>query len=782
MIRRWTTSHPLRARLVVPMVLLVLLAAGGWATVNELTTRRQVAAMVDSRGRAAVQAIAARVLEQRRDKEVAAQLLADQHTLALLVAWADPVELAELLAPMQAKLGLQRVTVYAPNGTEILHMGPRQTGVDVAPLIQAARAGRTESAAAVTAQGLAEVAATPVLANGSVAGLLLVGSSLDGDELRRVSGSGSLELAIYRDGRMISTTVPDPDVVHALRSATPTSDGGVDLALDGSHYAPVAQHLPDGGLIVALVDVQPVLDAANQRNAILVVATAGVVLVLLIIGVALARDIARPLEAMVVTTRELERGDYRARVGRSSIRELDELGQAVNHLASDLQAKMAELSHQAFHDSLTQLPNRTLFMDRLEHALRRRTGAGLGVLFLDLDNFKWINDSLGHRAGDELLVAVAARLRQSVRSGDTVARLGGDEFTVLLEDVHRLDEVLAVAELLAKRLAAPFEVAGRQVFTTASIGISVTQARGDRRAEELVREADVAMYRAKTSGKAHAVVFDEVMSAETLERFEIELALRQAIEHHELRVVYQPVVDLASGQITRVEALLRWQHPEHGLISPTQFVPVAEETGLIVPIGQWVLETACRQVRVWQLQRRRSEAPLGLSVNLSPCQLQHPGLVDDVVAALQSSGLDAASLELEITEGALMRDPVATVVTLNELKSLGIRLAVDDFGTGYSSLSYLKGFPIDTLKIDRTFVCGLARDDQDTAIVRAVVALASALNLGVIAEGVEDAVQRDALIQLGCQQGQGYFFSRPELPHKLGQVLAGSSSTSLRAA
>jgi len=764
------------------MVLLILLAAGGWATINELSTRRQVATLVDSRGRAAVQAISARVLEQRRDKEVAAQLLADQHTLAILVAWADPVELAELLAPMQAKLGLQRVTVYAPDGTEILHMGPRQTGLDIAPLIHAARAGRTESAAAVTAQGLAEVAATPVLANGSVAGLLLVGSSLDGDELRQVSGTGSVGLAIFRDGRMISTTLADPDVVHALRSATPNSDGGVDLALDGFHYAAVAQPLPDGGLLLALVDTQPVLDAANQRDAILVVGTAGVVLVLLLIGAALARDIARPLEAMLATTRELERGDYRSRVARSSIRELDELGQAVNHLASDLQAKMAELSHQAFHDSLTQLPNRTLFMDRLEHALRRRASAGLAVLFLDLDNFKWINDSLGHRAGDELLVAVAARLRQSVRTGDTVARLGGDEFTVLLEDVHRLDDVVTLAEQLAERLSAPFEVAGRHVFTTASIGISLSQGRAERQAEELVREADVAMYRAKTGGKAHAVVFDEVMSAQTMERFELELALRHAIERHELRVEYQPVVDLVSGQIARVEALLRWQHPEHGLIPPTQFIPVAEETGLIVPIGQWVLETACRQVRVWQLQRRRSEPLLGLSVNLSPCQLQHPGLVDDIVAALQSSGLEAASLELEITEGALMRDPVATAVTLNELKLLGIQLAVDDFGTGYSSLSYLKGFPIDTLKIDRTFVCGLARDDQDTAIVRAVVALASALNLGVTAEGVEDAIQRDALVELGCQQGQGYYFARPQLPQDLGQMLASSSLAFLRAA
>ena len=447
---------------------------------------------------------------------------------------------------------------------------------------------------------------------------------------------------------------------------------------------------------------------------------------------------------------------------------------AVLHDVTDREVLESRLRHQSTHDPLTGLANRALLGLRFDEAAERHEL--VSVLYVDLDDFKKINDAHGHDVGDELLQVVARRLQGAVRSNDVVARLGGDEFCILVAgDAAAASEA---AHRMLESLRRPVHVRERQLSVSASIGVAT----GNGSSDDLLRRADVAMYRAKTNGKAHAVVFDEVMSAQTMARFELELALRNAIERHELRVAYQPMVDLASGQIARVEALLRWQHPEHGLIPPTQFIPVAEETGLIVPIGQWVLETACRQVRVWQLQRWRSEPLLGLSVNLSPCQLQHPGLVDDIVAALQSAGLEAASLELEITEGALMRDPVATAVTLNELKSLGIQLAVDDFGTGYSSLSYLKGFPIDTLKIDRTFVCGLARDDQDTAIVRAVVALASALNLGVTAEGVEDAIQRDALVELGCQQGQGYYFARPQLPQDLGQMLASSSLAFLRAA
>ena len=771
--------RPLRITLIGPIVLVILLAAGGWAIVNEVSTRHQAATLVDMQGRAVLDGISRRVAEQRQAKEVAAQLLADQHTLALLVAWADPVELAELLSPLQAKLDLQRVTVYAPNGTEILHMGPRQTGLDTAPLVRAAQQGRIESAAAVTAQGLAEVAATPVLANGAVAGLLVVGSTLDGDQLHLISGSANVELAVFRDGRMITTTASDRELVHALTSGTATPDGRVDLALGGSHYLPVAKALPDGGVIVALVDTRPVLETANQRNAILVIGTAGILLALLLVGMVLTADIARPLESMLAVTRELERGDYSRRVTRSAIRELNELGDAVNHLASDLQAKMAELRHQAFHDSLTGLPNRALFMDRLEHALLRRGDRSLAVMFLDLDNFKWINDSLGHRAGDELLVAVAGRVRDSVRSADTVARLGGDEFTVLLEDIGGAADAAAIAEHLAERLRVPFTIAGRQVFTTASIGISLGDVGSSRRAEELVREADVAMYRAKTGGKAQAVVFDEAMNVQTLERFELELGLRGALERGELRVVYQPVVDLATGRTVRVEALLRWEHPAQGVISPLQFIPLAEETGLLVPIGQFVLETACHDVRQWQLERDGSEPPIGLSVNISPCQLQHAGLVHDVAGALRRSGLDPACFELEITEGALMSDPQATAQTLCQLKALGIQLAVDDFGTGYSSLSYLKRFPIDRLKIDRSFVHGLAHDDQDTAIVRAVIALASALNLSVTAEGVEHEVQRDRLVELGCQQAQGFYFSRPQPVQDLGRTASAWFASSL---
>lgn len=415
--------------------------------------------------------------------------------------------------------------------------------------------------------------------------------------------------------------------------------------------------------------------------------------------------------------------------------------------------------HQALHDALTGLPNRALFTDRLQHALTqgRRRGTACGVIFLDLDRFKTVNDSLGHAAGDELLVAVARRVDESLRSADTAARLGGDEFAVLLEDLGGVEEAVLVAERIGGALSAPVVVQGREVFVKASVGIAVGRAG----ASELLRQADVAMYRAKAEGKGRARVFEEAMQAEVVERLELEGELLRAIERDEVDVHYQPVIALDGQTLAGFEALARWTHPVRGLVPPPQFIPLAEENGSIVALGRQILRRACRQAARW-LEEFPSSEPRIMSVNLSGRQLEDPNIVADVAAALADSGLPASALVLEITETVLMHDTEATIARLTALKALGVRLAVDDFGTGYSSLRYLRRFPIDILKMAKPFVDGLdAGDDEGRALARAIVELATSLKLACIAEGIEAGAQAAVLHELGCGLGQGFHFARP---------------------
>jgi diguanylate cyclase (GGDEF)-like protein/PAS domain S-box-containing protein len=438
----------------------------------------------------------------------------------------------------------------------------------------------------------------------------------------------------------------------------------------------------------------------------------------------------------------------------------------------------AQLVHQAFHDPLTGLPNRALFMDRLGQGLARtaRHGRRIAILFLDLDNFKVVNDSLGHKAGDQLLVAVADRLLACMRPGDTVARLGGDEFTLLLEYVADTQEPTRVAERISEKLEAPFNIEGHEVFVTTSIGISLG-ASGYDKPEDLLRNADVAMYEAKNKGRARHEVFNAGMDARARERLQLDAETRRAVSEGGLRVYYQPLVKLDTGKIAEVEALVRWEHPRRGLLSPDNFIPLAEETGLVVPIGQWVLEDACRQVRSWQ--EHNGARGLTLSVNLSPKQLQYPELVEDVSQILTRTGLDARYLQLEITERMVMDDAESNIAILRKLRDMGIRVALDDFGTGYSSLSYLKRFPVDVLKIDRSFVEGLGRVSEDTAIVRATIAFARSLGISVIAEGIETPEQLTYVRALGCDLGQGYYLSRPLPSDTAGELLSGGSLPSV---
>ncbi len=425
-----------------------------------------------------------------------------------------------------------------------------------------------------------------------------------------------------------------------------------------------------------------------------------------------------------------------------------------------------QLQHQAFHDSLTGLANRALFRDRVAHALARqaRSHGAVSVLFSDLDDFKTVNDSLGHDAGDQLLVAVAERLRAVMRPEDTIARFGGDEFAILLEETTE-DGTRRAAERILEALRSPFEFHGRQVVMHASIGAAIT-AGGDTEPDDLLRQADLAMYTAKTSGKGRFAFYEQHMHAAAVTRMELKADLEHAIEDHEFELYYQPIIDLRSGSVAGLEALVRWHHPERGLVLPTEFIPIAEETGLIVALGRWVIDAACAQLAAWG-RSGRPPGPLhehlSVWVNLSARQLQEPDFVETIAGALASSGIRPDRLTLEITESALMADLDQSAATLHRLRALGVRLAIDDFGTGYSSLSYLERLPVEVLKMDRSFTAAIGHGRDVPVLVRSIVKLGQTLHMEVLAEGIETAEQLARLRAIDCRLGQGFHFS-PALP------------------
>lgn len=435
-----------------------------------------------------------------------------------------------------------------------------------------------------------------------------------------------------------------------------------------------------------------------------------------------------------------------------------------------------ELRHQAFHDSLTGLANRGLFMDRLQHAMERQRGFGqpLAVLFVDLDDFKTVNDSLGHGEGDRLLISVAERLRAALRGGDTVARMGGDEFAVLVEDASDANAPLEVAGRLLACLQAPFEHDGKELYVRASVGVASWESNAET-AEDLIRNADMSMYTAKANGKNRVEVFEPGMHQAALARLALRGDLERAVDRHEFFLQYQPIVRLTDARVVGVEALLRWQHPQRGVVGPVDFIPVAEETGLIAPLGLWVLETATRQLVEWDKSKRTRG--LRMSINVSVRQVQRPQFVDEVRATFAATGLDPARVTLEFTESVIMRDTEKTLATLDALKAVGVRLSIDDFGTGYSSLSYLRRFPIDELKIDRSFVATMAKERGQLAVVRSVVRLGETLGLDTIAEGVEDDQQLASLRTLRTSLGQGFLFSRPVDAADIPALLAQPRST-----
>ncbi|HEV7862361.1 MAG TPA: EAL domain-containing protein, partial [Acidimicrobiia bacterium] len=472
--------------------------------------------------------------------------------------------------------------------------------------------------------------------------------------------------------------------------------------------------------------------------------------------------------------------DRGAAVGEFDPKQVDFLTSVENILTAAVQRHDTEeaLAYQALHDPLTGLANRALLLDRLSQAVARagRQPAALAVLFLDLDRFKVVNDGLGHRAGDELLQAVANRLLAVVRPEDTVARLGGDEFVVLCEQLAGEAQASQLAERIAEALRRPVTVSQRDVTITASIGIVVADA-GAVAPEALLRDADTAMYQAKERGRDRFELFDVPARRRVMERLDTEVALRRALERGELRLCYQPEVSFEDGRIVGVEALLRWEHPELGLQLPGQFLDLAEETGLIVPMGEWALEEACRTAGTFQRAARHA-GPLVTWVNLSGRQLVQPGLPATIARILSETGADPATLGLEVTESAIMEDPRLSGETLRTLKRLGLQIAIDDFGTGFSSLSRLRRFPVDVLKVDRSFVAGIGRNEEDSVIVTAVVGLAHSLGLTAVAEGVETLEQSTALRAMGCDTAQGFYFSRPvEARYLMPLLEAGTAGT-----
>ncbi len=519
------------------------------------------------------------------------------------------------------------------------------------------------------------------------------------------------------------------------------------------------------------------MERFDEARAILTVSIVVTFVVALLVAAMLARSITRPIDQLVKATRAIAGGDLGFSMSLSDRTEFGELAEHFNSMSvalrdgyRALQTEIEERKHveaqllyDAFHDALTGLPNRALFVDRLEHVISsasRHPDEIYAVLFLDLDRFKVINDSLGHLVGDHLLVAVGERLSSSLRPGDTVARLGGDEFGILLEGIRAAADAMQVAERTQKALSGSVQVEGHEMFITASIGIAIQSERYTK-PDQVLRDADIAMYQAKLKGKACSEIFDAEMHGSVVDRMQLEADLRRAVEHgEEFLLHYQPIVALRTGKLIGLEALLRWRHPGRGLLSASDFVPLAEESGIIVPMGEWAIRSACQQLRAWH-ERLPALASVTMSVNVSGRQFRRPDCIDAVGRVVRESGVDPRNVAVEVTESVIMNDVEASAAKLARLRDMGIQIHVDDFGTGYSSLSYLHRFPITAVKIDRSFVAGLPSHPESEEVIKAIVSIAESLDFDVIAEGVEGESHVKRLEELRCRYGQGFFISRP---------------------
>jgi diguanylate cyclase (GGDEF)-like protein len=609
----------------------------------------------------------------------------------------------------------------------------------------------------------------------------------------------STRTVISRAARTIADNTADPQVRRATRGrfaaldhALADLDEVLTAAVKGRQAAAVPENAADEVRRAAAqfaaesadgLDrlLRTRIDRFSVRSHQVGIGTALAALLAVYLFVGFYLSVARPIRRIVGTLHAVAGGDLGRRVSVDTHDELSFVARALNDTVAKTEGATHRLAVQATHDTLTGLPNRALAMDRLQQALSRtaRTGRLMAVFFVDLDGFKIINDSLGHAAGDDVLCEAGSRLTGMVRASDTVARFAGDEFVVISEELGGVDAALALGERIVEALSGPITTTGsgaeREVGIGASVGIALTDGSTSYDPDQLLCDADVAMYRAKQRGRGRVEVFDDVLRVALESQLEVQDDLRRALDSGELRVHYQPIVDTRAGRIIGFEALVRWQHPTRGLLSAADFIGVAEESGLVVPLGAYVLHEACRQAARWRATRPGGD-DLHIAINVSGPQFGHPSFVPAVAAALADTGLDADALWLEITETSIMADAGAAQQTLDAIRALGVHLAIDDFGTGYSSLAYLRRFPVSVLKIDRSFVAGLGRDREDEAIVSMIVSLARTLDLRIVAEGVENATQTAQLRRLGGDiLLQGYHFGRPAPPERAWDVVGWGS-------
>jgi predicted signal transduction protein with EAL and GGDEF domain len=747
----------------------------------------------------------ARSLESRADSAAAVTRLITElpifraHMTDARLA-ADLSTIHEMADGYRQQLGAQFCIVTSRRGLWLGSPGwpgvePRET---LHAAIEPATGGRSYRGVVSVQHRLYLVVSEPARFADEVLGTMTVGYALDDAVASELAETTRCEVTLAAGAHVSGSSLPPEErnqlagelaaTMHAASgSPVQVRPLGRTRYIEGVFPLFPDHSSRDSNRLVLLQDWAPTQQFEDELRRQFLRAGAVIFVLALAGGIALSRRMSRPLREIAAAAGDIAAGNWDRRVPVGGDAEASTMAAAFNEMSTSLRAAQERLLHDALHDQLTQLPNRTLFMDRLQRAIRARARHSellFAVLFIDLDRFKTINDSLGHPAGDALLLEIARRLAGALRRDDTVsrpgaaapgtdttlARLGGDEFTLLAEGIRDPSDAVRIAERIQAALAVPTTLEGQEVFTSASIGIAISTPL-HRSADDVVRDADLAMYRAKASGGDRCAVFDATMHHHAVKRLQLETDLRRAIDRGELRLHYQPIVRLSDHRVVGFEALLRWQHPDQGLLSPAAFLDVAQDAGLLTRIDRWVLAEACAQARAWR-SARDGDPPISVSVNISAQGFGQADIVRQVEQVLRESRLDPGRLRLEITENAAMADAERARAILGDLKALGVRLSLDDFGTGYSSLSYLQRFPVDTLKIDRSFVIGMDQNDECRQIVGTILHLARTLRLDVVAEGTETTAQVGYLERLDCGFGQGFFFSRPIPPEQIAAALA----------
>jgi diguanylate cyclase (GGDEF)-like protein len=757
-------SHPkrLKTHLIVPIVFVLLFGFLNIREIEEKAEKEQIKVSLQQEGIHLSAQIEQRLQEKQKTKENFARLLATREDVVNLVARSDRSGLEKLLKPWLGKLGFDSIAIESKQGQKLLEIGELETDSQKPP-IDSAFKGLTECRQKIDDRGLKFSVATPIAKNNQIIAVLSLETNLNGSDLKPTQIPHDIELALFDRGKLITTTTSQQELLGFLLKSTLLLDrlDTFNKKLRKYNFYATLKPLNQENSLLILIPSQALFQIYDRREAIESMGNFITILLVVIAGWLLSRKVAKPLEDMVTATKEMVLGNYQKKVPSSNIQELNELANVINHLASQLNNQFANLNHQAFHDPLTDLPNRAFFQECLQQAWHRarRSQSAIAVLFIDLDGFKGVNDSLGHHIGDLLLVSVSRRLHQCLRSGDILARLGGDEFTILLENINDINCANKIADRISQQLTNLFNLEGHEVSVSASIGIACGIPK-EGHPDDFLRNSDVAMYRAKNIGKANYQVYDLSMKSQVQKQLLLETELRQAIDREEFKIYYQPVMQLATDRITEVEALIRWQHPQRGLVSPADFLPLAEQTGLILPIGQWILEKACQETQLWRSQNI-SNHPLVLNVNFSLQQLQQPKIQQEIAQILQSTGISPNCLKLEIAEATILEKAESNLSKLQDLKALGIQLAIDNFGKRFSMLNSFKTMPIDNLKIDRILIDELGQNVKNTALVNAIIVFAKALNLTITAEGLETSQQLSQLQAFGCDCAQGYYFTKP---------------------